>query len=62
MDISVAENSQKKVLVPDCKPAPIGLTLIRLPFCMSTGERENFLKKKKKKKNSKSVLNHFTVQ
>ena len=26
------------------------ITPIRLPFCMSTGERENFRKKKKKKK------------
>ena len=34
---------------------------IRLSFCMSAGERENFCKKKKKKK-SKSVINHFTVK
>ena len=38
------------------------ITPIRLPFCMSTGdrerERENFCKKKK---NSKSVKNDFTV-
>ena len=40
------------------------ITPIRLPFCMSTGERERIFvkKKKKKKKKSKSVRNLFTVK
>ena len=40
------------------------VTLIKLPFCMTTGKREIeiFHKKKKKKKKSKSVRNHFTIK
>ena len=41
------------------------ITPIRLAFCMSTGERGGGGERvfvKEKKKNSKSVINHFTVK
>ena len=49
------ENDVKTILFCLAYLAPI-----KLPLCMSTGEREIFHKKKQKK--SKLVRNHFTVK